>query len=78
MYIPKNRILTNQYTSDNKLMIKETQEFYRGFYYKQFDGKYFSGKTPNDPPNVELVEVCKKGMNNGVLGYGDRSSCMMV
>ena len=57
MYIPKNRILTNQYTSDNKLMIKETQEFYRGFYYKQFDGKYFSGKTPNDPPNVELVEV---------------------
>tara|TARA_R100001463_G_scaffold87677_2_gene142302 strand:+ start:282 stop:878 length:597 start_codon:yes stop_codon:yes gene_type:complete len=38
-------------------MIKETQEFYRGFYYKQFDGKYFSGKTPNDPPNVELVEV---------------------
>ena len=57
MYIPKNRILTNQYTSDNKLMIKETQEFYRGFYYKQFDGKYFTGKTPNDPPNVELVEV---------------------
>tara|TARA_R100001015_G_C4609712_1_gene164993 strand:+ start:331 stop:993 length:663 start_codon:yes stop_codon:yes gene_type:complete len=57
MYIPKNRILTNQYTSDNKLMVKETQEFYRGYYYKTFEGKYFTGKTPNDLPNVELVEV---------------------
>jgi|TARA_R100001224_G_scaffold113501_1_gene99097 hypothetical protein len=57
MYIPKNRILTNQYTSDNKLMVKETQEFYRGYYYKTFEGKYFTGKTPNELPNVELVEV---------------------
>tara|TARA_R110000824_G_scaffold273146_1_gene461647 strand:- start:2589 stop:3242 length:654 start_codon:yes stop_codon:yes gene_type:complete len=57
MYIPKNRILTNQYTDDNKLMVKSTQEYYRGFYYKQFDGKYFTGKTPNDPPNNELVPI---------------------
>jgi len=57
MYIPKNRILTNQYTDDNKLMVKSTQEYYRGFYYKQFDGKYFTGKTPNDLPNNELVPI---------------------
>ena len=57
MYIPKNRILTNQYTNDEKLMIKSTQEYYKGYYYKLFDGKYFTGKTPDDPPNVELVLV---------------------
>jgi hypothetical protein len=57
MYIPKSRILTNQYTSDNKLQYKSTKEFYVGFYYKTFDGKYYTGKTQNDPPNDELVKV---------------------
>ena len=57
MYIPKNRILTNQYSNDRKLVYKSTKEFYIGFYYKTFDGKYFTGKTPNDLPNVELIAV---------------------
>jgi len=57
MYIPKNRIITNLYSNDNKLVYKANQEFYTGFYYKTFDGKYFTGKTPNDPPNVELELV---------------------
>tara|TARA_R110002167_G_scaffold208486_2_gene412473 strand:- start:239 stop:892 length:654 start_codon:yes stop_codon:yes gene_type:complete len=57
MYIPKNRILTNQYSNDRKLVYKSTKEFYIGFYYKTFDGKMFTGKTPNDPPNVELIAV---------------------
>jgi hypothetical protein len=57
MYVPKNRILTNQYTNDDKLMVKETQEYYRGYYHKLFNGKYLTGKTPNDLPNVELVPV---------------------
>lgn len=57
MYVPKNRIITNQYSDDFKLVVKSTQKFYTGFYYKTFDGKYFSGKTPNDKPNVELELV---------------------
>ena len=57
MYIPKNRILTNQFSNDRKLVYKSTQEVYVGFYYKTFDGKYFTGKTQNDPPNDELVVV---------------------
>jgi hypothetical protein len=57
MYIPKNRIITNQYSNDSSLVVKSTGKFYKGFYYKTFDGKYFSGKTPNDPPNVELEVV---------------------
>jgi len=57
MYIPKSRILTNQYTNDNKLVYKSNEESYTGFYYKTFEGKYFTGKTQNDPPNEELIEV---------------------
>jgi len=77
MYIPKNRILTNQFTNDNKLMVKSTQEYYRGYYYKQFNGKYFTGKTPNDPPNVELVPVqdtaitFKPDSLQSAIAYGD-------
>jgi len=77
MYIPKNRILTNQFTNDNKLMVKSTQEYYRGYYYKQFNGKYFTGKTPNDPPNVELVPVqdvaitFKPDSIQSQIAYGD-------
>jgi len=57
MYIPKSRILTDQYTNDKKLMVKSTKEFYTGFYYKTFEGKYYTGKTPNNPPNDELIKV---------------------
>ena len=38
-------------------MVKSTQEIYRGYYYKTFEGSYFSGKTPNDPPNTELIPI---------------------
>jgi hypothetical protein len=57
MYTPKNRILTNQVTRNNKLVIKSTQEFYNGFYHKLYNGKMYTGKTPNDPPIQELEEV---------------------
>ena len=77
MYTPKNRIVTNQYTSGNLLVDKTTQEFYRGFYYKTFNGKYFSGKTPNDTPSVELEFVQSTDYNyndslpQNELAYGD-------
>jgi len=54
MYIPKSRILTNQFSNDNSLVYKSNKEVYTGFYYKTFEGKYFTGKTQNDPPNEEL------------------------
>tara|TARA_R110000803_G_scaffold80893_4_gene146753 strand:- start:518 stop:1171 length:654 start_codon:yes stop_codon:yes gene_type:complete len=57
MYIPKSRILTNQYSNDNSLVYKSNKEVYKGFYYKTFEGKYFTGKTQNDPPNEELELV---------------------
>ena len=57
MYTPKNRILTNQFTRDNKLAISGSNEPYTGYYHKLYNGKLYTGKTPNDPPLLELVEI---------------------
>jgi hypothetical protein len=54
MYIPKNRLITNLYTRGNELVYKDDKALYTGYYYKTYDGKYFTGKTPNEKPNDEL------------------------
>ena len=70
MYIPKNKIITNLYTngsgegnpdgSDNDFIrspfyIKDTNNIYKGYYWKDYKGKYYTGKNPNDKPTQELI-----------------------
>ena len=55
-YIPKNKIITNLYTNIKELAYKDTKEFYVGYYWKSYDGKYFTGKSPNDTPTRELLK----------------------
>jgi len=57
MYTPKNRILTDLYTRNNKLIISSSGDFYNGYYHKFYNGKMYTGKTPNEKPNYELIEV---------------------
>ena len=56
-YIPKNRMITDLYTNTNELVYKDTQEFYTGHYWKTYNGKYFTGKNPNEKPRRELIKV---------------------
>jgi len=53
MYIPKNKIITNLYTSGEEYQDASSLE-YIGPYYKLYNGKIFSGKNPNDKPTFEL------------------------
>jgi hypothetical protein len=55
MYIPKNRLITNLQTNQNEFVYKDTLISYNGYYWKSYDGKYFTGKTPNDSPSVEII-----------------------
>lgn len=55
MYIPKNRIITNLYTYGEEYQDFNSQE-YIGHYHKLYNGRVFSGKTPNDSPIFELFE----------------------
>ena len=55
MYIPKNRLITNLQTNQGEFVYKDTLSPYNGYYWKSYDGKYFTGKTPNDSPLVEII-----------------------
>jgi hypothetical protein len=55
MYFPKSQIKPNLYTNGGEYILSTTREAYKGYYYKVSTGKYFSGKNPNQPPNIELI-----------------------
>lgn len=54
-YVPKNKIQTNLYTSGGEYAYASNLEDYAGYYYKLYNGKYFTGKTPNELDSKELV-----------------------
>jgi|TARA_B110000908_G_scaffold153721_1_gene190494 hypothetical protein len=68
MYFPKNKIITNLYTAgsvtsspltdienDTPLINTETGEVYIGYYWKDYQGRFYTGKTPNDSPTIPLI-----------------------
>ena len=57
MYYPKNKIQTNLYTNGYELVYLSTLNNYVGFYYKTYDGKYFSGKSNDDVTSEELINI---------------------
>jgi len=56
-YYPKNKIKINLYTSGEEFVIFNTNDNYTGYYYKLYNGKYFTGKTPDDPNSLELIPI---------------------
>jgi hypothetical protein len=54
MYYPKSQIKTNLYTNGNLLSLSTTQESYTGYYYETSTGQQYTGKTPQDGPNILL------------------------
>ena len=54
-YYPKSQIKTNLYTNGGELEYKTTQKEYIGFYYKVSNGRFYTGKNPNDGVPLELV-----------------------
>ncbi len=56
-YIPKNRIQSNLYTAGGEYYITGSNPDYVGYYHKLYTGKIFTGKTPSDKPNLELISI---------------------
>lgn len=65
-YIPKNKIKTNLYTSGQEYTYIEnksnwqTKSFYIGYYHTLYNGKSYSGRTPNDINVKEIIKVNSK------------------
>jgi hypothetical protein len=55
MYFPKSQITPNLYTNGNEFFLYG--ESYIGYYFKVSTGRYFTGKTPDDRPNLELFQL---------------------
>jgi hypothetical protein len=55
-YYPLSQIKTNLYTNGNEFVtnVNNPDTIYKGYYWKTSKGKYFTGKTPQDRPNIEL------------------------
>ena len=54
MYYPKSQIKTNLYTNGDEYILSTTKEIYKGNYYEISTGQKFTGKNPEDTPNILL------------------------
>ena len=57
MYYPPSQIITNLYTGGDEYIILSTGENYVGNYYSLSNGKFYTGKNPNDKPNKLLSPI---------------------
>ena len=57
MYYPSSQIVPNLSTSGKEFIVASTKKEYVGFYYKTSSGQYYTGKSPQSPPNLKLTRV---------------------
>jgi|TARA_R110000796_G_C14560744_1_gene434821 hypothetical protein len=63
MYIPKNKIKTNQYTRGGEYQTLLNSIPYVGSYYTLYNGRIFSGVDQNDQPQEELLKLSPLAFN---------------
>lgn len=62
MYLPKSQIKQNKFTNGGEFIRSDNSEEYTGFYWQDSSGRYFSGKTPQDTPQIEIIkEILEDG-----------------
>ena len=64
MYFPKSQIQPNLYTNGTEFQKLTDRSIYTGFYFKTSTGLFYTGKTPNDGPNTQLVKLNPDTLNN--------------
>jgi hypothetical protein len=55
-YYPSSQIKPNQYTNGGEYILSTTKENYKGYYYETSSGTKYTGKIPQDGPNILLIE----------------------
>ena len=55
-YYPKSQFKTNLYTNGGKYILSTTLEPYIGYYYQTSANTSYTGKTPEDGPNILLLK----------------------
>lgn len=57
MYYPKSQIKPNLYTSGGEYILSTTGENYLGYYYLTSTGQKYTGKNPQQGPNILLQDI---------------------
>lgn len=71
MYYPKSQIKPNLYTNGGEYILFTTKGEYKGYYFKTSTGQFFSGKNPNQGPNVLLIKIEQENYENSSLPNPD-------
>ena len=73
-YYPLSQITSNLYTNglEYAVDLKNPSNSYSGYYWKTSDGKYFTGKTPQDTPCIELFVI--PNLEGGENGEKDKKA----
>jgi len=64
MYYPKSQIVPNLYTNGEEYVYAVNSKEYIGHYFATADGKFFTGKNPNNKPNQRLTPLSSTPENN--------------
>ena len=56
-YYPKSQIQTGIYTNGGEFILSTTDEIYVGYYYELSNGEKYTGKTPDEKPNILLKDI---------------------
>jgi hypothetical protein len=78
MYIPKNRIITDLKTSLNEFVYKGTNIFYNGSYWKSYNGKFYTGKNPNDTPSQEIEPTPIMAGDRDITSPSSQTSILFI
>jgi hypothetical protein len=70
MYIPKNKIQTSLYTSGE--YVDASGNEYTGYYYKLYNGTFFSGRYPGEITNSVELFLLKEGED--LTEYNNKAS----
>jgi hypothetical protein len=54
-YYPLSQIKPNLYTNGGEYALSTTKEIYRGYYYELANGRKYTGRNPQDKPNILLI-----------------------
>ena len=57
MYFPLSQIKPNLYTNGGEYILSTTRKEYKGYYFETSNGKKLTGKTPQDGPNIILLNL---------------------
>lgn len=71
MYYPKSQIKLNLYTNGGEFILSITNQPYQGYYYEISTGQQYTGKNPQDGPNINLLLI-PHDPNEAFLGVGER------